>query len=333
MTLIARYLPMHTISQRQIVLTILGFASVIACLMIPYTWITLRNDTILLLTVCCGAISFGGLWLAYWRGWDQARYLTVAIMTFLATFGVPTKTEFIPAMALIVPILALVLTRPSWVIGSAICQILLLITHAYLTAGGSLTGMAAFGDIGELLLYMLAIVGLVLSRVMLDTLLQSANESAHRDAQARARAELQAQELAEQAIILDRQVAEQRRLLDLVAVLETPAVSLADGVLLAPVVGALDSRRIQDLTTRLLQMVSYQRTQMVVLDIAGVPAIDTEVAHALLNTVQSLRLLGCKVTLTGISAAVAASLTGLGVSLGDVPVARSPKEVLRALVA
>jgi rsbT co-antagonist protein RsbR len=320
---------MYTINQRQVVHAILGFSTITSFLLALYS--LLSGDPLSFsLTSTVGAICFGGLWLAYWRGLEAARYVTVCVMAILAVIGIPAVVEYIPVMALIVPILALVLTDPAWVIGCAAFQILVLGGRAYLESGGSFANMRGFGNIAELMIYIFAIAGLVVSRMALDALLRAAHEGAHRDAAARARAEEQSRALAEQSATLDHQLSEQRRLLDLVSTLETPAVSLADGVLLAPVVGALDSRRIQNLTGRLLDAVSSQRAQMVVLDIAGVPAVDTEVAAALVRAVQALRLLGCRVTLTGISAEVAASLTGLGVSLGDVLVARSPQDVLRA---
>jgi rsbT co-antagonist protein RsbR len=121
---------------------------------------------------------------------------------------------------------------------------------------------------------------------------------------------------------------EQRRLLELVATLEIPAVPLADNVLLAPIVGHLDSRRAEMLTARLLDEVHQRRTDMVILDITGVQEVDRTVAQGLLTTVQTLRLLGCKVTLSGVSASTAMTLVDQGIGLEGVRTARSPQEAL-----
>jgi anti-anti-sigma regulatory factor len=137
----------------------------------------------------------------------------------------------------------------------------------------------------------------------------------------------------QQAIALRNQNAEQQRLLDLVATLETPAIALADGVLLAPIVGTLDSRRIEVLTGRLLREASERRARRIILDIAGVTVLDTAVAKALLQLAQALRLLGCKVTITSISAEVAMTLTNLEISFAEVSTARSPQEALELLRA
>jgi anti-anti-sigma regulatory factor len=134
--------------------------------------------------------------------------------------------------------------------------------------------------------------------------------------------------LAEQAETLKQQNEQQRRLLDLVATLEVPIVTLANGVLFAPVVGTFDSRRAQALTSRLLQAVSGQRAQMVVLDIAGISTIDIAMARALIEAAQAVRLLGCDIIISGIGAATATTLTHLDIGLGNIKTARSPQEAL-----
>ncbi|NJN65238.1 MAG: HAMP domain-containing protein [Chloroflexaceae bacterium] len=132
---------------------------------------------------------------------------------------------------------------------------------------------------------------------------------------------------------LVRQNEEQKRLLDLVATLETPVIPLVEGVLLAPIVGTLDRRRTQALTERLLREVYARHASQVILDITGVVAIDTQVAMGLLQTAQSVRLLGCSLTMTGISANVAATITQLGIDLSAITTAHSLQEVLLRISA
>jgi rsbT co-antagonist protein RsbR len=132
----------------------------------------------------------------------------------------------------------------------------------------------------------------------------------------------------EQVAALRTQNEEQRRLLDLIATLEIPAVALADNVLLAPIVGHLDSRRAKMLTARLLEEVHQRRARLVILDITGVQGVDTMVAKALLDTAQALRLLGCQVTLSGVSASTAMTLVHQEVLLEGVRTVRSPQEAL-----
>lgn len=173
--------------------------------------------------------------------------------------------------------------------------------------------LVAVGGIMALLLLLLSQFHLTLSQVL---------SSAHN---ARTRAEQQAQELQAQTAAL--QEAEQR-LIDLVATLETPVVTVAEGVVLAPIIGLLDARRTRALTDTLLDAVHARQTNLVIVDIAGVPGVDTHVAHALLQTAQGLRLLGCQVVITGIASSVAATMMQLGIHLNGVATARSPLEVL-----
>jgi rsbT co-antagonist protein RsbR len=77
----------------------------------------------------------------------------------------------------------------------------------------------------------------------------------------------------------------------------------------------MDSRRAEALTKRLLQEANSQRAKLVVLEIAGVSVMDTSVAKAVIHAVYALRLLGCDVSQSGISASVAMSLIHLGVRL------------------
>jgi anti-anti-sigma regulatory factor len=155
--------------------------------------------------------------------------------------------------------------------------------------------------------------------------LRATEANAGQATHAQARAEAQARELELQTAALEE--AEQRQR-DLVATLETPTVVIADGVLLAPIIGIIDSRRAQRVTTRLLDDITAQRVRSLIMDISGVSLIDTGVAQALVHTIQAVRLLGCEVTITGISATVAATITQLGIDLDSVRIARSPQDVL-----
>jgi anti-anti-sigma regulatory factor len=70
---------------------------------------------------------------------------------------------------------------------------------------------------------------------------------------------------------------------------------------------------------------------LLIIDIAGVTLVDTAVAKALIQTIQAVRLLGCEVVLTGITATVATTLTHLGIALDGVQTLRSPQDVLMTL--
>lgn len=97
--------------------------------------------------------------------------------------------------------------------------------------------------------------------------------------------------------------------------ISTPLIPLNGKVVLMPLVGAFDSQRTQLTVERLLQGVEQHRASVVILDITGVPVVDTHVASALMRAAQAVRLLGAQVVLTGIRPEVAQTLVGMGVSL------------------
>jgi GAF domain-containing protein len=110
----------------------------------------------------------------------------------------------------------------------------------------------------------------------------------------------------------------QSELLRLLQDLSTPVVPLLKGVLLMPLVGSVDSARGAQILQRLLQMVEQQHAQVVLVDITGVPVVDTGVAQILLQSVQAVRFLGGEAVLVGIRPEVAQTLVGLGVNLAGI---------------
>jgi len=258
-------------------------------------------------------------------GWLLALGLSAAILGSALVTGALVSLYYL----VIVVMVAGVVLRPLhvwWVllINLAGMALLLLvpsnIPQADATAWLSLVGAG-------LLLVFVAFVA-YLGGSSAERALQTSLENAQRAAEAQARAEAQAHALETQAQALAE--AEQRQR-DLVATLETPTVALAEGVLLAPIVGTLDSTRAQRFTARLLHDVADQHARLVVMDIAGVGIVDTAVAQAIIRTVQAVRLLGSVVVLTGIAPTVATTLTHLGVDLAGVQTARSPQMVLARL--
>jgi rsbT co-antagonist protein RsbR len=102
------------------------------------------------------------------------------------------------------------------------------------------------------------------------------------------------------------------------AELSTPLIPVSDAVVAMPLIGALDSRRIQRALEMLLAGVMERRARVAIVDITGVPVVDTQVANALLRAAQAVRLLGAMVVLTGIRPEVAQTLVGLGVSFDSI---------------
>jgi len=100
--------------------------------------------------------------------------------------------------------------------------------------------------------------------------------------------------------------------------LSTPVVQLWEGIVLLPLVGVLDTHRAQQMTERLLQAISDTEALVALLDITGVPVIDTSVAQHLLKAVRAARMLGAQVVITGFSPETAQTISRLGIDLGEV---------------
>ncbi len=100
--------------------------------------------------------------------------------------------------------------------------------------------------------------------------------------------------------------------------LSTPVVSLWDGIVALPVIGTLDSARTQVVMETLLQRIVEQEAAIAIIDITGVPTVDTLVAQHLLKTVAAARLMGADCIISGIRPQIAQTIVHLGVTLGEV---------------
>lgn len=312
------------ITQRKAVILVLGI--LIGGSTVLSGALLLNQNWVIAAVVGAAAIMDAALLAAYLRGWRYVPNVLVITAVFISAF----VTEIVPfsngvglPLSLLIPAaLALALTSPAWVMVSASLTVAIYIGRV-LAAGLTL-------NIFHPIVYAIIVGVLLLARAVLDTTARQAEEARNRAEAAQMQAEEQARALEAANAAQQAQLDEQRRLLDLVATLEIPAITLADGLLFAPIVGNLDSRRSALLTARLLDAVHNQRAHHVIIDISGVSTVDTAVAQALIQTTQALRFLGCRVTLSGISADVALTLTQQNIQLSDIATVRSPQEALIA---
>jgi rsbT co-antagonist protein RsbR len=100
--------------------------------------------------------------------------------------------------------------------------------------------------------------------------------------------------------------------------LSTPVVKLWDGILALPMIGTLDSARTQIVMETLLQRIVETGAEVAIIDITGVPTVDTLTAQHLLKTVTAARLMGADCIVSGIRPQIAQTIVHLGVELGDV---------------
>jgi anti-anti-sigma regulatory factor len=264
-------------------------------------------------------------------GWIAALCVTIGVTG--STFG---DAAIVPALTYSgMVFLAFSVLIVSLVMPAARIWWALLINLAALAAAVVLNPNVSLADPGIIVVVTLSVIVLVgvaclayLGTRVTEQALHTAEMNGQQAAEALTRAETQARTLEAQAAALAEA---ERRQRELVATLETPTVAVAEGVLLAPIIGTIDSARAQQITTRLLHDTSAQRVNLLIIDIAGVTLIDTAVAKALIETIQAVRLLGCEVVLTGITASVATTLTQLGIALDGIQTLRSPQDVLMTL--
>ncbi|CAK0766580.1 rsbT co-antagonist protein RsbR [Gammaproteobacteria bacterium] len=100
--------------------------------------------------------------------------------------------------------------------------------------------------------------------------------------------------------------------------LSTPVVRLWDRLLLLPLIGVIDTQRARQITERMLEAIAHYEATVAILDVTGVPVLDTSVAGHLMKTVAAARMLGAQVVMTGISPDGAQTLIKLGIAFQDV---------------
>lgn len=111
--------------------------------------------------------------------------------------------------------------------------------------------------------------------------------------------------------------------------LSTPVVKIWEGILALPLIGTLDSRRTMTVMEKLLQKIVDTAATVAILDITGVPTVDTLVANHIMKTVAATRLLGAEVIITGVSPAIAQTIVHLGVDLSGIQTRATMAEGLK----
>jgi len=106
-------------------------------------------------------------------------------------------------------------------------------------------------------------------------------------------------------------------------------IQVWEKVLALPIIGTLDSSRAARLTEGLLQRISENQAEVVILDVSGVPTIDSQVAQHLLRTVQAATLMGAESILSGVRPETAQAIVQLGVQLGDLRARNTFRDALQ----
>ncbi|HEY0603532.1 MAG TPA: STAS domain-containing protein [Herpetosiphonaceae bacterium] len=113
--------------------------------------------------------------------------------------------------------------------------------------------------------------------------------------------------------------------------LSAPIIPVLEGVLVAPLIGALDRERVMALTENVLRTVEQMRAHHVIFDLTGVPVVDADVAQAVIRTAAAVQLLGARALLVGIRPEVAQALVALSISFGFLNTFASLQEAIATL--
>jgi GAF domain-containing protein len=117
---------------------------------------------------------------------------------------------------------------------------------------------------------------------------------------------------------LQRSYDDVTRLADTVRELSSPVIQVWEDVLVLPLVGAIDSRRAMNMMESLLTGITEYQAEQVIIDITGVPVVDTSVANYLLQTIKAASLLGARCMVVGINSEMAQTIVGLGLDLSSI---------------
>jgi anti-anti-sigma regulatory factor len=313
------YIAITTRQARLAILFLQGFTAVAALIFALF----MRSTEPVTIGAIIAVLLFAGFIVGYIRGLEWTIPASLVVTTVLdATVLVFDRPDvgFSPAF-FIPPVMALMLVGAR---GIALTGVTMLATVIVALPGDDNPYTTPI----RLVISVLIIGGMVIARLVLDTATRRLEATLHQTQAAQHQAEAAAETARVQATQLQQQYDEQQRLMNLVATLEIPVISLAEGVILVPIVGSIDSRRAERLTASLLQTITTRRTRFVILDLAGVVEVDTFVARAIMNLVHAIKLMGCRVALTGISTTVAMTLTNLNIQLEGMMIIRTPQQAL-----
>lgn len=124
-----------------------------------------------------------------------------------------------------------------------------------------------------------------------------------------------------------------QRLEAVISELAVPVVPLLEGVIVLPLVGSLDTRRAQQVIESLLTGIAEQQADVAIIDITGVPIVDTQVASSLGQAIRAASLLGARVVITGIGARIAQTLVALDIDFSSVTTCANLRDGIEAALA
>jgi methyl-accepting chemotaxis protein len=112
--------------------------------------------------------------------------------------------------------------------------------------------------------------------------------------------------------------------------MSTPVTPIWEDILLLPLVGVVDSNRTDDIMRKSLAKISDTEARIFILDISGVPMVDTAVANQFIKITKATRLMGCETIISGLSPCIAQTMVDLGVEVGQIRTTATLRDALKA---
>jgi len=147
------------LTQRQIHHGVFGLLT-IGGLLLLINSLAIGLNTVSTVAILIGTLLAGGLWIAYWQGWEHARLAVVILVTLLISLGIQDVSRNYDIIIFIAPVIALILAQPGWIVASAVTILGSLLFRA--------NGAGVYADTSNLLEFAVIIAGLMFSRLATD---------------------------------------------------------------------------------------------------------------------------------------------------------------------
>lgn len=320
---------------RNIIYIILGIFVLIAFMTI--VWIILAPTSIVfILATLLPALTYIGMIVLVRRGYVDLAAIIIFILQMVVTIYILTSSMGAPwaILMLMTPLLFASVSLRAWQIWPAFIAIV--IGRIIINTQGEVTTTDIL--VFQIIAFAVFTLMLFLGTRSLEESLRQSDELRH-TAEASTRALAEANDNLEQAVstrtadlqqalsaVRERELRLTQTLGDLstsqelIRNLSAPIIPILPGVVVVPLAGILDGEQAQRLMQQVLERISVQRSRDLILDITGVPIMDTHVANVVIQVAQAVKLLGTRTLLVGVRPEVAQTLVALNVEFGDIEV-------------
>jgi rsbT co-antagonist protein RsbR len=276
--------------------------------------------------------------------------LVLAVAALIWSWGLGHAQGTLTAFSMAITLSGLLMSRRQFIIVASFCAGIAiaawlteqfapaLIGFAPLVAETTLIGVATFGLTTFIVVILFTQFGIIL-RHMLQTSLQRESELEQLRGSLETTIAERTAALQEALKVMEQREEHLSHILrevqsgqDTIRELSAPILPVLPGVLVAPLIGAVDSRRAALFTSNVLSAVEQERAHSIIFDVTGVPVVDTHVARVLIETAAAIRLLGARVLLVGIRPEVAQTLVALNVQFDMLATYSDLREAVAALI-